>query len=175
MGFEMDDFWQKIIWHQFGAAIDMMHNAIEGCPDELWTTPLWDDPTMGNNYSQFWYIAYHTLFWLDLYLTGTVDGFSAPPPYTLDELDAEGLLPERVYSRTELLQYLSHGRNKCKHILASLSEARANELCKFPWGEVRFAELLIDNMRHVQEHSAQLNMFLGQKKSITNRWIAKVS
>jgi len=31
---------------------------------------------------------------------------------------------------------------------------------QFPWGELCFAELLIDNMRHVQEHGAQLRMFL---------------
>jgi hypothetical protein len=30
--------WKVIIWQQFGAAIDMLENAIEACPDNLWGT-----------------------------------------------------------------------------------------------------------------------------------------
>ena len=29
-------------------------------------------------YGQFWFIAYHTLFWLDLFLTGSSEGFAPP-------------------------------------------------------------------------------------------------
>lgn len=33
----------KIIWQQFGAAIDMLNNAMNACPDDLWTETAWDD------------------------------------------------------------------------------------------------------------------------------------
>lgn len=28
--------WKTIVWQQFGAAIDMLDNALRACPDELW-------------------------------------------------------------------------------------------------------------------------------------------
>jgi hypothetical protein len=43
-----------------------------------------------------------------------------------------------------------------------LTDEIAQRHCRFGWGELSFLELLIYNLRHVQEHSAQLNMLLGQ-------------
>ncbi len=94
----MDSSWKTIIWQQFGAAIDMLDNALHACPDELWHGRLWSNPSERAAYSQFWYVIYHALFWLDLYLSGAVEGFAPPPPFTLDELDPAGLLPERPYT-----------------------------------------------------------------------------
>ncbi len=110
----MDTTWRTSIWHQFGAAIDMLDNALAACPDELWRVRLWSDPSQRSEFSEFWYIAYHTLFWLDLYLSGSVEGFAPPAPFTLDELDPAGLLPERVYTRDELQLYLERCRRKCQ-------------------------------------------------------------
>lgn len=50
-----------------------------------------------------------------------------------------------------------------KATIAALNDETARRLCWFPWGEVTFFELLIYNLRHVQEHAAQLNLLLGQK------------
>jgi hypothetical protein len=36
-------------------------------------------------------------------------------------------------------------------------------MCRFSWGELPFGELLLYTMRHVQEHAAQLHLFLGQE------------
>ena len=33
----MDDFWKASLWQQFGAAIDMLENALLACPDEIWS------------------------------------------------------------------------------------------------------------------------------------------
>lgn len=43
--------------------------------------------------------------------------------------------------------------------------SRSSQAVSFPWiGEkpVSFLELLLYTMRHVQEHAAQFNLFLGQ-------------
>ena len=161
-----------IIWRQFGAAIDMLENALRACPDQLWNAPLWSDPAQRSEFAEFWYIAYHALFWLDLYLSGSTEGFVPPAPFTLDELEA-GLLPERRFNKEELLSYLDHGRRKCRAEIETLTVEKANRRCKFPWGEVGYAELLLDNMRHIQEHGAQLNLFLGQQTGSAARWIAQ--
>jgi hypothetical protein len=171
----MEPTLRTIIWQQFGAAIDMLEKALRACPDGLWNDSLWNDTNMRPEFSAFWYIGYHTLFWVDLYLTGSVDGFTPPAPFTLDELDPAGRLPDRPYTREELLAYLGHGRKKLWATAATLTDEKAAQLCRFPWGEVSFLELLLDNMRHVQEHGAQLNMYLGQKVSSNSRWVGKTN
>lgn len=32
--------WRTILWQQFGAAVDMLDNALRACPDELWCERL---------------------------------------------------------------------------------------------------------------------------------------
>ena len=169
----MDTLWRTSVWQQFGATIDMFDNALRACPDELWSACLWSGPAQQPGLSEFWYVAYHTLFWLDLYLSGAVEGFAPPAPFTLDELDPAGLLPERQYTKDELRTYLAHGRAKCHATIEALTDEQAYRRCRFSWGEMSFAELLLYNMRHVQEHGAQLNLVLGQKLGSAAGWVAQ--
>ena len=169
----MDTTWRTSVWQQFGAAIDMLDDALRACPDTLWADRLWNKPSERPEYAQFWYIAYHTLFWLDLYLSGSVEGFAPPAPFTLDELDPAGLLPERQYTKDELQSYLNHGRQKCQAMIEALTDEKARQRCKFSWGEISYAELLLYNMRYVQEHAAQLNLILGQKIGSASDWVAE--
>ena len=160
----MDADWRAILRRQFVAAVDMLENAVVACPEELWGDR--------SRRPEFWYVVYHTLFYLDLYLSGSVEGFAPPAPFTLDEMDASGLMPERVYTKDEMLAYLHHGRRKCRAMIESLTEEKARARCVFMWGEMSFAELLLDNMRHVQHHAAQLNLILRQTTDSAPRWVA---
>jgi hypothetical protein len=169
----MDKIDKDILWRQFGATIDMFGDTLRDCPDQLWAESLWQDQARWAGFSAFWYLAYHTLFWLDLYLTGEEDGFTPPAPFTLVEMDPAGVLPPRAYTRDELLTYLAHCRQKCQETIGALSDEQAYRLCRFSWGEVPFVELLLYNLRHVQEHGAQLRMFLGQRVGRPARWVAR--
>jgi hypothetical protein len=171
----MDVIWKVVLWSQFGATIDMFENALHSCPEELWSEPMWNDSAVQPGFSDFWYVAYHTLFWLDLYLSGELEGFTPPAPYNLDELDPQGLLPERIYLPDELLTYLEHCRRKCRETIEQLTDEKAQQIYIFPWAKngIMFAELLVDNLRHVQEHGAQLSMFLGQRAGISTGWVAR--
>jgi hypothetical protein len=163
--------WRTIIWQQFGAAIDDLGNSLRACPDELWHARLWEHPSERPEFSQFWYIAYHALFWLDLYLTGAEEGFAPPPPFALIEQDEDGPVPERAYTKDELQAYLDDCRNKCKATIEAITDEEAERRCRFGWGEVSFAELLLYTMRHVQGHAAQLNLLLGQKAIPVRDWV----
>ena len=160
----MDHSLKKSIWNQFGASIDMIENAIKACPDKLW-----NDRSQNPEY---WYMVYYTLFWLDLYLSGSVEGFAPPSPFTLDELDPAGVLPEKPYSKQALRSYLEHCRDKCLTTILALDIENAGRPCRFRWGEVRFTELLFYNMRHVQHHAAQLILILRQKIDMAPEWVA---
>ena len=166
---------QAMLWRQFSAAIEMLRNALRDCPHELWEKQLWadhPDQWVAAGFSKFWYLGYHTLFWLDLYLTGAEEGFAPPPPFALVEMEAGETLPP-TYSRAELLGYLAVCRQRCQATLGALTPEQANRLCRFGWGEVTFAELQLYNLRHVQEHGAHLNMFLGQQTGKSTSWVAQ--
>jgi hypothetical protein len=102
----MDPLWRTALWQQFGAAIDMLENALLACHSTHWHGRLWSDqkdPEFAPEFAEFWFITYHTLFWLDLYLSGSREEEFAPPaPFTWAELDPAWVLPERPYTKEEL-------------------------------------------------------------------------
>ncbi|HEY7357202.1 MAG TPA: DinB family protein [Ktedonobacterales bacterium] len=165
----MDSLWKTALWQQFGATIDMLENALVACPDSLWQKRLWRTsapPEFPPQFAEFWYVTYHTLVWLDLYLSGVPEEEFAPPaPFAQGVLDSVEAAPERPYTKEELRAYLASLRQKCHVTLLALTDERARRLVEYPWSEgraVNFLELLLYNMRHVQEHAAQLSLFLGQ-------------
>ncbi len=163
----MEASWKDILWRQFGASIDMLENAIVACPDTLWS-----DPTRK---PEFWYTAFHALFFLDLYLSEREKGFKPPAPFTLDEMDERGLMPDRVYSKAELLKYLVHGRAKCRATLAALTDGMLEQRCGFSWLDITVAETHLYNMRHVQHHAGQLNMMISHAAGSAPRWVRKTA
>ena len=77
-------------------------------------------------------------------------------------MQAGEVLP-RTYTRAELLGYLDDCRRKCQATIGALASDQAGRLCRFPWGELPFAELQLYSLRHVVEHAAQLRLFLGRQ------------
>ena len=165
----METVWRDIVWRQFGATIDTLKNALVACPDALWTQRLWPAPPpqwFPPRFAEFWYVSYHTLVWLDLYLSGVPEEDFAPPaPFAQGELDSVETMPDRPYTKEELRAYLASTREKCRATLLGLTDEQARRPVQYPWSEgqsVSFLELQLYNLRHVQEHAAQLSLFLGQ-------------
>jgi hypothetical protein len=163
----MTPAWRPALEHQFAAALDMLENAIRACPGAAW-----DDASLPVS-QRFWYLAYHTLFWLDYYLAEREDEFAPPSPYTLGETDPAGVYPEHAYAPSQLLGYLEHGRERLRRVLASLTEARAAEPCGFSRCEMSVLELQLYSLRHVQHHAAQLNLLLRQRTNSAPGWVGK--
>ncbi len=158
----MDRALKNTLWSQFGAAIDALENAINACPDELWGDQKREP--------QFWYLVYHTLFWLDLYLSDSRDGFQPPAPFGLEELDPAGVLPDRVYTKFELQTYLEHGRQKCRTAIEALTDEKASQRFRVGRVDLSILELMLYNMRHVQHHAGQLNLILRQTIDSAPGW-----
>jgi DinB superfamily len=160
----MEAAFKETLWKQFGASIDMLENAISLCTDELW-----------HNDKKFWYIAYHSLFYLDYYLTPESNQFSPPSPYTFSELDPSGVMPDRVYTKEELISYLNYGRNKCHKLIANLTDEIANNRWVNEYMNYSVLELLLYNMRHVQHHAARLNLLLRQGINKASGWVSQTN
>jgi uncharacterized damage-inducible protein DinB len=159
--------WQTALWRQFGAAIDMFDQAVAACPDALWVERLWpDDPhdpeAAGNG--RFWVVTYHTLFWLDAYLAGSVEDYTPPAPFALAEGDRAAHRPE-PFSKEQLRGWLAALRQRAQGTLTALTDEQADRPFAFPWRPeqpITYLELQLYSMRHVQEHAAQLSLLLGQ-------------
>ncbi len=159
----MDLKTKQLIWGQFGAAIDTLEKVIRACPDDLWFHQ--------SKYHKIWQMAHHTIFWLDYYLTENTDEFKPPEPFGLEELDPAGAVPERPYSKDELLTYLDHGRRKCRETIAGMTKVRASKKCGFKSADITQGELLLYNLRHVQHHAAQINLMLRLHTESATGWV----
>jgi hypothetical protein len=163
--------WKSIIWRQFGAAIDMFENAVVACPEELWGKKTSSNDPFTEQWYEFWYLAFHTLFWLDFYLSEKQEGFAPPAPFGLEEIDPKGAFPPRVYTKDELRTYLEYSREKCRAKIAALTDETAQQRFKSAWMDFSTVELLLYNMRHVQHHTAQLNAQLRKAIDSAPRWV----
>ncbi|TGD57992.1 DinB family protein [Flavobacterium humi] len=158
----MDASLKESLWKQFGATIDMLENAIRLCPESVWDSEL-----------KYWYSAYHTIFYLDYYLSYDPENFRPPAPYTLSEFDPDGAYPDRVYSQEELLEYLEFAREKCFTLITTLTEEKAKYRFVNPYRDYSIFEMLLYNMRHVQHHVAQLNLLLRQDIDDAPKWVSQ--
>jgi hypothetical protein len=165
----METPWNTALWRQYGAAIDMLDTVLVACPDSLWRGRLWNvrpGHSAPPEFAEFWYLAYHAIFWLDLYLSGSPEEDFAPPaPFAWVELDPVWAVPEQPYTKGELRAYLAATRTKCHATLLALTDEQANRPVEYAWtrGQITtYLELQFYNMRHVQEHAAQLSLFLVQ-------------
>jgi hypothetical protein len=151
------------LWQQFGAAIDMLERAITACPDELWDTP-----------SKFWYKAYHTVFFLDYYLSDTPKEIDYWPPSPFTRSEFEDVMPERVYDKGEVLMYLGQARQRCHDQLAgTTAEVLLEKRFVSEYKDFSLFELLLYNMRHVQHHTGQLNLLLRQGMIDPPDWVSR--
>jgi hypothetical protein len=153
------------LWAQFGASLDAIERALDACPDELWGNEVHERAV--------WYLAFHTLFWCDLYLYGSAEGFAPPPPFGLEELDPAGTLPPRVYRRDEIRGYLRHVRARAHPRIRDLDERSAAATCTFRWGTITYLELLLYVLRHTQHHVGQLALLLRERADIGTPWVAR--
>lgn len=160
----MEAAWRELLWGQFGAALDMLENAIRACPDEVWFDRTREP--------RAWYVAYHTLFFLDLYCAGGVEGFRPPEPFTLGELN-RGVVPAEPYAKDQLLAYLDYGRERARAMTAALDEASLRQSSGFAWLRMNRVELALYNARHVQHHAAQLNLILRQTTGSVPGWVRR--
>ncbi|WP_064197565.1 MULTISPECIES: DinB family protein [Emticicia] len=155
---------KQSLWNQMGASIDMLEDSILLCPNDHWDTER-----------KFWYQSFHVLFFLDYYLSTEPPTFSTPKPFT--ESEFEDRMPERVYTKPELLEYLQFCREKCKDLIENLSEQQL----EFRWinssGSMNYSihEILLYNLRHVQHHVAQLNLHLRQVIDDAPEWVFRTN
>jgi uncharacterized damage-inducible protein DinB len=148
------------ILRQFGASIDMLENAILACPDDLWDTER-----------SFSHLAYHTLFFLDYYLSLEPVGFSQPTHFKHSEFEDEPA--QEIFAKAEILEYLQSCRTKMQDLFSDLTEnlAQSRWINESKTMDYSIIEIALYNLRHVQHHAGQLNLMLRQNGIEAPDWV----
>jgi len=156
---------KQTIKSQYLAALEMLKQAIERCPEAMWD--------VAGEKNKFWLIAYHALFYIHLYLQKSIQEFK-PWSKHQDGAQRPGAVPEKpfaVYTREEMLDYLAICQEQVAEQTASLDlEAPSG----FEWLPFNKLELQFYNIRHLQQHVGELFERLGARAAIELDWVTLV-
>jgi uncharacterized damage-inducible protein DinB len=167
-----------IMRSQFKAAMRMFADCLNVADDSHIDTPIGKYP--------FWQVAYHTLCFIDCYLSSGEDEFRAemtarasaakatgafnPQPTGEAELAEE--YPSRRFTLSELRTYMTLCMDKFERVFA----AQTPEVLAGPSGFRRLpftrAELHLYNMRHIMHHCGQLSAAL-RRFELDPKWIGR--
>ena len=157
---------------QYHAALAMLRESIERCPEQLWF-----DARPKN---AFWQIAYHALFFAHLYLQPNPAAFRPWRGHQSDVQHPDGIpgddnpesrlpLIPKPYTKAEVLEYW--------HFCDDMVDAAVDTLdlhseeSGFYWYPIPKLEHQIVNIRHIGHHTAQLADRLRAEEGIGIRWV----
>jgi len=148
---------QANIQAQYYAALKMIWQAIDKCPDSLW-----DDRSYTNVYSQ---IVFHSLFYTHFYLYPGPEAFTPWPKHRqgTEQMKFEG----EPYSKTDLLEYCELVRQEVSPKVNALDLESPSG---FPWRPTNRMEMHIYNLRHLQQHIGEMCERLGVAYKIDIDW-----
>jgi hypothetical protein len=133
---------------QYHATLAMLKAAIRNCPDDLWMAS-------DGHANAYWRIAYHVLFYTDLYLQPNNTVFH---PWEHHQRGIQHMSrwrkTWRPYTRVEVLAYW--------HLCDAMVDGAVDAMnltarhSGFGWYPIPKLEHQLVNIRHVQYHEAQL-------------------
>jgi len=145
---------KQVIQSQYLAALAMLKQAIEKCPQNVW----YDQ----NQKFKVWSKAYHTVFFVHFYLQDAEKDFI---PWEKHH-DPDGDIP---FTQDEVLEYLTFAR---KQVIERVPVTDLEAESGFHWYPVNKLELQFINIRHIQQHTGELYECLGIRENIEDlRWV----
>jgi uncharacterized damage-inducible protein DinB len=147
----MIDYFKQVLTAQFEASLSMLNDCIKSCPEEHW-----DGRIATVTFKQ---VAYHTLFYVDLYLTRNEESFQLRDFHTPGG-DERNPFPSPGLSRDVTLSYVQICRQKMIDSIASETSESLAGPSGFSWYKVTRGEMHLINIRHIQHHTGQLSAFL---------------
>ncbi len=142
------------IGSEYRAALSMLRQAVERCPEELWLAAEYRN--------KFWHIAYHALFYTHLYLQVSEAEFRPwrkhqPDSNFLGQRPGAPNEPRAVvspYSKADVLEYQEVC---CAEVAARVPELKLDASSGFDWLPFNNKmELQLYNIRHLSHHTGQL-------------------
>ncbi len=154
------------ILSQYRAALAMLRQAIELCPEDLWHETGYRN--------RYWHIAYHTMFYAHLYACETEAEFTAWAKHRTECRmlggHTEGAGAIESYSKAELLEYLEI----ClAEIEDKVPKAPLDGPSGFDWLPFSKLEAHIYNIGHIHQHTGQLGERLRAVCDVGIKWVGR--
>lgn len=160
---------QAALKGQYHAALAMLRAAIEQCPDDLWTAEA--------EAAAFWRVAYHTLYFADLYLQPDERAFR-PCQFHRANHQYLGPLPWPPHDQPEIgtpytkAQVLDYWRICDEMVDAAVDHADLDAAqCGFSWYALPKLDHQLNNIRHIQHHAALLSGRVRQATGVVIEWV----
>lgn len=150
---------------QHFAALAMLRQAVEVCPDDLWLEGEFPRST--------WRIAYHAAYYVHLYLYPDLESFTVWEKHREKAGQLWGS-PKKVepYTREEMMEYIDLIVKEVPERLPLLDWNSPES--GFPWYEnCGKVEHMILSLRHVQGHTGQISELLIAR-GIETDWIGNL-
>ncbi len=161
----MIEYVKTILTGQFEAALCMLNECAQKCPPEHWEGKIANDT--------FRQIAYHTLFFVDLYLSPSEAAFQLHDCHHRGGDERFSAAPITGLTKDETLSYLAICRQKALETLASETPESLQRESGFSWLPFSRGELHLYNVRHVQHHTGQMSDYLRRIVEDGERWWVK--
>jgi len=169
----MIEYWKKIIADQFDASLCTLNKCVSMCPNQHWRGQI--------GKCAFWHVAYHTLHYVDLYLSPDEKSFKPPRFYRsnvqfLDKLPwppHEEVSPGEPYEKNVIAEYAAICRGKASETIATETQESLEKRSGFPWYPISRGEHHLCSIRHVQHHAGQLSAYLRKTTGVGVDWIGK--
>ncbi len=144
---------KQVIQSQYLAALAMLKQVIEKCPENVWYDP--------HEKFKFWSKAYHVVFFVHFYLQDAEKDFV---PWEKHH-DPDGDIP---FTKNEVLEYLAFAE---KQVMERVPVTELDAELGFHWYPVNKLELQFINIRHIQQHAGELYETLGSREHIELDWV----
>ncbi len=153
---------QPVLISQYSAALAMLRQAVERCPDDLWDASQDANP--------FWRVAYHALFFTQLYLSRTLADFRPWERHAPGVEDMGKTYSGPRYTCGDVLDYLAF----CQQLTATnTADLDLEGPSGFDWCRFNKLELQFYNIRHLQQHTGELMERLGARAGVSVDWISR--
>ena len=160
-----------ILASQYKASLGMLRQAIEKVPAEQWNNDEYNNPN--------WQIAYHVLWGVKFYLGANTESY-VPLENSIEGAESlggtqdwentdEGVMVEGFHTKDELISFITVLE---QNLLSEIEGLALNENSGFEWYPYSRLELHINNIRHIQHHTAQITERLKAKGIIGFSWWA---
>jgi hypothetical protein len=147
----MIEYVRKMLIGEFEAALCMLNQCVEACPE-----PHWNDKIANGT---FCWVAYHALFFLDLYLSPSEHDFTRREFHFHGGDEREDHLSAGL-SKQDTHAYVPICRQKMIEAIAAETPDTLAGGSGFSWYPITRGEFHLNNIRHVQHHTGQLSAHL---------------
>jgi hypothetical protein len=148
----MTDYVKQILTGQFLAALAMLKQCIEACPPEHYEGTIANDT--------FRTIAYHTLFYIDYYLSPNENSFELREFHRRGGDDRIGGVSSAGLPKEDTLAYAEVCRDKLLETMTSETAASLAGPSGFSRLPISRGELHIYNLRHIQHHTGAMSAYV---------------